>query len=99
VHGTAEHARERSRARLPLSLAGAQATRRLHLDGVCRRQVLTSVKFTFTTHCISSAAGYVNYIYFHECIMTNGGLKFVSFVLQLTWFGFLMHLVEGTTNE
>ena len=46
-----------------------------------------------------ACAGYINYIEFYECSATNGGLRFLTFVLFLAWMLFLLHLVETTTND
>ena len=49
--------------------------------------------------CEDLAAGYINYIYFQECIVPNAGTRIISAFLLVLWMLFLLHIVESTTNE
>jgi len=49
--------------------------------------------------CEDLAAGYINYIYFQECIVPNTGTRIISAFLLVLWMLFLLHIVESTTNE
>jgi len=50
-------------------------------------------------NCEDLVAGYINYISFQECTITNSAARFGSGVLLIIWLLFLLHIVESTTNE
>jgi Ca2+/Na+ antiporter len=49
--------------------------------------------------CEDLAAGYINYIFFQECIVPDTGTRIISALLLVLWMLFLLHIVESTTNE
>ena len=49
--------------------------------------------------CEDLAAGYINYIFFQECIVPDAGTRIISALMLVLWMLFLLHIVESTTNE
>ena len=45
------------------------------------------------------SSGYINYIYFQQCLVPTDALRWPSALLLVLWILFLLHIVESTTNE